>query len=271
MRGSRSVRVTMNLACGSLLLGLGMLAGCIDPGEHCGQIRTCGSKTLSSCSSDNGDGSQHRYKSSDGHSWSCTNNSGTGCETAAQEAADWCYSQTTAATPAAWGDLLVSELMYNPAVVGDEGGEWFEIHNPFGSLYDLFGCEIRNRNGSHTIASHLLVPRGAFRTAAVFATGGGFAPDYTYSGITFDNDAADEVAISCGVTLIDRLTYSLSQASTSGHAISVNPVSLRTRPAHQDGFDNNSSYSCPATTVYNRDSTGIQDYGTPGAANPACP
>jgi len=285
MRRSFLVSVTTKLASalvvGSLLLGSG--AGCLNQDEECHDVRTCGGKTLWACTD-----YEHgcRYKSSDGQAWSCIGREvpdtygghlvcdDTACKTAAQEASDWCFSQTTAARPAAWGDLLVSEIMYDPEVVADELGEWFEIYNPFGSLYDLSGCEIRNRDGAHTIAAHFMIPTGTFRTAANFASGGGFAPDYTYAGITLANGEADEIAIWCGSTLIDQFAYTASQSTTSAHALSVNADKLRTRPAHYPDIADSSNYSCPATNVYNTAGSGsaaIRDYGTPGAANPTCP
>jgi non-reducing end alpha-L-arabinofuranosidase len=98
------MRRTSGLAVGCAMLALGILATCdiSAPSETCEVVRTCGSKTLSSCRlADLYDG-RRRYKSSDGRSWSCTcDNShggaggGSGCETAGQEAADWCFSETT--------------------------------------------------------------------------------------------------------------------------------------------------------------------------------
>ena len=113
------------------------------------------------------------------------------------------------------------------------------------------------------------MPPLAFRTLAIFATGGGFVPDYTYSGIKFDNDAADLVSIYCGATLIDRFSYSETLAAVSGHSFSVDP-------AHYNAVDNdNTAYFCQGTTVYNQGITSggkvVDDYGTPGKTNPPCP
>ena len=98
-------------------------------------------------------------------------------------------------------------------------------------------------------------------------TGGGFVPDYTYSGIKFDNNAADECNIYCGATLIDKFAYSVSLATVSGHAFSLDP-------AHYNAVDNdNPADYCLATAVYNTAMSGtttIRDYGTPGADNPPC-
>ncbi|HVZ89020.1 MAG TPA: hypothetical protein VHG72_18775, partial [Polyangia bacterium] len=175
-----------------------------------------------------------------------------------------------AITPAVAGQIVVTELMHDTDVVADDFGEWFEIYNPdLAVTYDLFGCQIRDTANVHTITAHLLVPSHAFRTLAIFATGGGFVPDYTYSGIKFDNDNADLVAIYCGPTLIDKFAYTKSQAQTSGHSFSVDP-------AHYNAVDNdNPAYYCDASTIYNQATTSggklVADYGSPGVSNPPCP
>jgi hypothetical protein len=172
-------------------------------------------------------------------------------------------------TPSLAGQIVISELMHNTDVVSDDFGEWFEVYNPDPSVtYDLFGCQIRDLANIHVISKDLLVPPGAYKTLAIFATGGGFTPDYTYSGIKFDNQAADLASIWCGGTLIDSFPYSTAQAPGSGHSFSLDP-------AHLTAADNdNPADYCLATTVYHTATSGtttISDYGTPGAANPPCP
>jgi hypothetical protein len=172
-------------------------------------------------------------------------------------------------TPTLAGQIVVTELMHDTDVVGDDFGEWFEIYNPAPAvIYDLYGCQIRDTANAHTITAHLLVPPHAFRTLAIFAIGGGFVPDYTYSGIKFDNDNADLVSIYCGSTLIDKFSYTKSQAQTSGHSFSVDP-------AHYSAVDNdNPAYYCEGSTIYNQATTGggsvVADYGSPGVSNPPC-
>ncbi len=175
---------------------------------------------------------------------------------------------TPAVTPTVAGQIVVTELMHDTDVVSDDFGEWFEIYNPdAAATYDLFGCQIRDTANAHTIDAHLLAPPHAFRTLAIFATGGGFIPDYTYSGIKFDNDNADSVSIYCGSTLIDKFAYSAAQAAMGGHAFSVDP-------AHYNSVDNDDPANfCLATTVYNQAVSGttvVSDYGTPGVTNPPC-
>lgn len=276
----RNVKPASGLVAGALLAVLGGFAGC-GPNELCGHSRSCGSKTLFACMTDDTDRSDYRYKSSDGDSWSCTgtrvwSTDGTtrswdtaSCKVAAQEAADWCFSQSgaAAATPTTRGQLVITELMYDPTVVADEDGEWFEIYSLDSQVLDLFGCEIRNLTSAHTIAAHFIIPPRAYRTAAAFATGGGFTPDYTYSGITFNNDAADEVSIRCGSTLISRFGYAPERATT-GRTLSFDPSGF----ANANGNTSEARYICPATSVYNTSATGgdPRDWGTPGKANPPC-
>src|SRR5690606_32529081 len=40
------------------------------------------------------------------------------------------------------GDLVITELMPNPAMVGDDFGEWFEIHSLASAEFHLNGVEI---------------------------------------------------------------------------------------------------------------------------------
>lgn len=261
------------------------VAGC-DPWEECDEIKVCGGKTLYAC----GIYDQCRFKSSDGHSWSCK---GTDCETAGTEAADWCLGQGLAGSDAGLRDagspvtdsggtadwtgarqpwmsdqIAITELMIHPRVVATEVGQWFEVFNLSPrEAFDLSGCQIRNNKNTHTIAGPLIIPPRAFRTAAVFASGGGFVPDYTYAGITFADALSDEVSIWCGSNLIDRFAYPSSLASTLyGNALSVDP-------SHYGGSAQDRTDYCLATTPYSSTATadGITyDYGTPGAANPPC-
>jgi hypothetical protein len=171
-----------------------------------------------------------------------------------------------AVTPTRAGQIVVTELMHDTDVVADDFGEWFEIYNPSADIgYDLYGCQIRDTANAAAITAHLTVPPTSFRTLAIFATGGGFVPDYTYSGIKFDNSAGDLVSIYCGSTLIDKLSYSTKDAKVSGHSFSVDP-------AHYISADPKDF--CDAVTIYNQSTTAggkvVADYGTPGKPNPPC-
>jgi hypothetical protein len=174
-----------------------------------------------------------------------------------------------AVTPTVAGQIVVTELMHDPDVVADAAGEWFEVYNPDAvTAFDLLGCDIRDNASVHTIARRLVVPPRAFRTLALFSSGGGFVPDYTYSGIMFNNNSADSVSVICGATTIDTFAYSIALAAMHGRSFSVDP-------AHYSAVDNDDPLNvCPGVDIYDQtvDVGGnvIHDDGTPGAPNPPC-
>jgi hypothetical protein len=56
------------------------------------------------------------------------------------------------------GDLLISEIMYDPAALTDTEGEWFEVYNNTGHSVDLNNLVIKkNDTESHTIKGPLIL------------------------------------------------------------------------------------------------------------------
>ncbi|MEE8058734.1 MAG: lamin tail domain-containing protein [Pseudomonadales bacterium] len=50
------------------------------------------------------------------------------------------------------GDLLLTEVMANPAAVSDTNGEWFEVLNTTNSSIDIDGLVLRdNGSNQHTV------------------------------------------------------------------------------------------------------------------------
>jgi hypothetical protein len=57
------------------------------------------------------------------------------------------------------GDLLITEIMYDPVAMADAGGEWFEIYNNTGATIDLHQLVIRkNATEQHIIDENILIP-----------------------------------------------------------------------------------------------------------------
>ncbi len=162
---------------------------------------------------------------------------------------------------AAPGDLVISEIMQNPASVGDTQGEWIEVYNPTGETIDMEGWTVGDGVAeSHTIdaGGSLPVPAGGFavlgRNGDVMLNGG-YTPDYVYSSMTLGN-SADQVVIREGGTTIDSVAY-------DGGVLFPDPTGASmelTGPAS----DNNDGamWEENVTDVY-----GDGDFGTPGAAN----
>jgi hypothetical protein len=57
-----------------------------------------------------------------------------------------------------YGDLLITEIMYNPSALSDTEGEWFEIYNASGQSIDIFELVIKKESVvQHIINEHILI------------------------------------------------------------------------------------------------------------------
>jgi predicted extracellular nuclease/2',3'-cyclic-nucleotide 2'-phosphodiesterase (5'-nucleotidase family) len=174
-----------------------------------------------------------------------------------------------AATPAraaAPGDLVITEVMQNPASVADAGGEWFEVHNPTGTDIDLAGWTIADAGtDSHVISISVVVPAGGFAVLgnnADTVINGGVAVDYTFPGTFFLGNADDELILSDpALVVIDEIAW-------DGGPVWPDPTgaSMSLDPAAANSTDNDDGANwCQAISPY-----GAGDLGTPGAANDEC-
>jgi len=155
------------------------------------------------------------------------------------------------------GDLVITEVMANPAAVSDAAGEWFEVLNTTGSDIDLDGLVLSDDGTNlHTITGTLIISPGAYLVLGNNGdseTNGGYVADYVYTGFSIAN-TTDEIVISEGSTEIARLNY------TSGFVVSGvsrELAALASSPPYTE-----SDYVL-ATQTY-----GAGDLGTPGAPIP---
>ncbi|RMH92809.1 MAG: lamin tail domain-containing protein, partial [Calditrichaeota bacterium] len=111
------------------------------------------------------------------------------------------------------GDIIITEIMQNPAAVSDANGEWFEIYNTTNSAIDIDGWTIRDDGtDSHTInnSGPLTVPAKGFLVLGIdsnSATNGNYTANYQYSGFTLDNGADEVVLEDLTGTVIDSVDY----------------------------------------------------------------
>ena len=143
-------------------------------------------------------------------------------------------------------DVVISEVMANPAAVPDERGEWFEVHNRGAAPAELRGWRIASGNDSPvTISRALVVPAGGRVVLArdgSAASNGGVTAAYEYgSGISLGN-ASDWLALRdpSGAT-VDSVAWTSAPAGAS-------------RVRDGDGWRS-------STTTF-----GAGDRGTPGSA-----
>jgi hypothetical protein len=150
------------------------------------------------------------------------------------------------------GELVISEVMANPAAVSDTAGEWFEIFNQSTNDIDLNGLVLTdNGSNSHTVSNvdPLILASGSY---FVFgrnndtAANGGVDVDYLYSNFTLGN-TNDAINLLFDGLLIDSLIY--SSGSSFGAAGQSSELTLSGFQLTDEGL------------VY-----GNGDIGTPGYA-----
>ena len=163
------------------------------------------------------------------------------------------------------GELVVTEIMQNPAAVSDGDGEWIEIYNASGVDVDLDGLEVSDLGSdSFVVDTSIVVAAGEYAVLAKnadAATNGGLPVDFEYgSGMTLGN-SDDEVVLSNSTTVLDTVAYDGGPAfpDPSGASMNLDPGATD-ELANDDGAN-----WCEASNSY-----GDGDLGTPGAANDGC-
>lgn len=158
------------------------------------------------------------------------------------------------------GDLVITELMPNPAAVGDTAGEWFELLAT--ASVDLNGLQL----GDDLASPDATLPAGGDCLAVAAgqrvvlarnaneAENGGLPPAIQ-AAFSLANDGG-ALSVGTGGVPLDTVTWT---GSTAGAAWTVDP-------AAEDPASNDDPASwCVATTPY-----GAGDRGTPGAQGEAC-
>jgi len=163
------------------------------------------------------------------------------------------------------GDLVITEVMPNPAMVGDALGEWFEVRAGRAvDLNDLSLDRLGDSSDPDVIASEACLRVGigefaVFARSADPAMNGGLpavSATFGFSLVGGTPSAPGDVAILAGSTLIDQVSWTGSP----------NGASLQVDPDFANAIDNDVEANfCDGTTPY-----GDGDLGTPGAANAEC-
>ncbi len=165
------------------------------------------------------------------------------------------------------GDIIITEIMKNPAIVNDSDGEWFELYNTTTITIDLNGWSIADNGSNNHVINNggpLLVAPGSYLVMGVndnTLRNGGVFVDYSYGSTSVFAlaNADDEVILraSDGIT-IDSIAYDdgVTWPDPIGASMAVNSL-------FADNNDGNNW--CESSTVF-----GDGDYGTPGQTND-CP
>lgn len=189
----------------------------------------------------------------------CAQNGSTPLDTGSDDTGE---VPTTTVTP---GQVLVSEVMFDPALVDGDFGEWFEVRNVSDAEVDLAGVVVQDDDGAGFVVEGALpVPAGGqvvFGASADTSVNGGVPVDRAYSidAVKLGNEGDTLTLVASGRTL-DAFTWDEAAFTVAeGAALQLAPT-----VAAPDGNDAPEAW-CLATAPY-----GDGDLGTPGAANAAC-
>jgi len=173
------------------------------------------------------------------------------------------------------GELLITEIMFDPAKVNDLTGEWFEVYNA--TAQDITLCKgwvFRDEGtDSYSNLNDIVITPGGrslFVRSGDGTVNGGLPSffDLAWGGaMSLSNTSAgDEIVLELDGVVIDRVAY--TPWAVSGHAMQLDQAILDALdPSNPDDTVNDTRNPwCEATQPY-----GKGDLGTPGTLNDVCP
>ena len=171
------------------------------------------------------------------------------------------------------GDLVITEVMNNPAAVNDPEGEWFELWNASGRTLVLNGIILSSTvdDDWHQVradAPLILEPGDHFvmGTNEDMATNGHLLVDYPYDheDLGLSNESDGLVVEADGVT-VDLIEWDdgATFPDPAGASMSLDPVYMDAT------LNDTGDYWCNGKAVW-ADEYAIADRGSPGEDNPYC-
>lgn len=179
------------------------------------------------------------------------------------------------------GQVIITELMGNPAVVPDDSGDWLELHNTTDQELSLFSLKIEDNEtgGSYTSfeindPAMKIGPRGylVFASSADPAVNGGIMNAVAITRGLLKNSPTIDPATMQSTMRIRLVRKDMTVIDEAYYGAPAEGVSQQlSLPAYDGVADPGASNDGPASFC-----AGAADYtpdnkGTPGAANVACP
>ena len=153
-------------------------------------------------------------------------------------------------------NIVISEVMPNPAAVSDSYGEWFEIINLDSIVIDLNGWMIRDEgNDTHIINTSVEIQPGEYIVLgrnSDESLNGGYVSDYMYSSFALANTNDEIIILDQDEKIVDGLSYGNTFPFSSGVSMYLKDISS------ESSIDTNWAAS---SITY-----GDGDMGTPGRA-----
>lgn len=169
------------------------------------------------------------------------------------------------------GDLVITEILPDPAGADSSSIEWFEIYNPGSKTIQLSGVGLvySDADGSdpqgHLLMTALEIPAGAYMTFGSVTDAA--RPAYIDFGVAGDlgsmSNTSGRISIMCGDVVVDEAVY---DATKIGDGISA----IFGGPAEPDAVKNDDLTLWCSSPKDAMPYFGME-YGSPRAANPECP
>ncbi|MAD52082.1 MAG: hypothetical protein CMF79_05840 [Candidatus Marinimicrobia bacterium] len=156
-------------------------------------------------------------------------------------------------------NIVITEIMVNPAAVSDYYGEWFEIYNNDTISIDLAGWRIAdsedNLHEIQTVSIEFYINPGDYLVLGRNVdntVNGGYTADYGYSSFQLSNSEDEIFLVDNENRIADEIEYNSSFPYSSGASMYLKNVEL----------DNNVDTSWAMSDM----EYGLGDLGTPGRA-----
>jgi hypothetical protein len=167
-------------------------------------------------------------------------------------------TRATAPSDLSAADLVITEVMADPAAVTDANGEWFELRNAGATTVDLSGLRVADAGGGFTVNRPVLIEPGAHVVLARVAdpvVNGGLWPAFAWRTSFGLANGADSLRLEDGPRLIDGVAWT---GSTPGASRAAAPGVSALDNDDVDAW-------CDGDAPY-----GAGDLGSPGADNGPC-
>jgi hypothetical protein len=166
------------------------------------------------------------------------------------------------------GNLIVTEIMYNPNAVTDTSGEWFEIYNAGSTAVNLNGWSIKDQGTDHfTFSDNIIIIPDDYATLCKNidnSVNGGIVCDAGYSSFTLGNTADAIVLVRPDSSTSDEITY--DAAAEPWKSLNKAGYSLQLDPDRYNSADNDDG----ANWCNGIEPISGGDFGTPGGINSQC-
>jgi len=166
---------------------------------------------------------------------------------------------------AQYGDIIITEVMYDPESMSETYGEWIEIYNTTSDTINLNNLVIRKSTSKHVIDSNLYILPNEYLVLAKTDSATGTSC-YVYGSITLNNTGCDLGIYTYGTDGTDGNEICSIEYDDGGTFPDASGATISLSPDYLNVDDAKSGENwCLGTEVY---STG--DLGSPGVENQAC-